>query len=306
MYFAAPVSHKRENIMKFTKMHGIGNDYIYINCLHETVSEPEKLSVVLSDVRKGIGSDGLVLILPSDKADFRMRIFNADGSEAMMCGNATRCIGKYVYDNGLTDKTEITLETNSGIKHLRLFTENGKVSLVQVDMGNAVLIPKDIPVDSELEKFISQPLEICGTTYNVTCVSMGNPHAVTFLDDIDSLDLEKIGTVFEHHPIFPDRVNTEFIRVIGKNTLQMRVWERGSGETFACGTGACASAVAAVLNGHCSRDEEILIHLRGGDLRIVYRSDETVIMTGPAEFICTGEIDDSYIENAKENVICQS
>ncbi|HRR77192.1 MAG TPA: diaminopimelate epimerase [Ruminococcus sp.] len=292
--------------MNFTKMHGIGNDYIYINCFTETVTEPEKVSVILSDVRKGIGSDGLVLIMPSDKADFRMRIFNADGSEAMMCGNATRCIGKYVYEKGLTDKTDITLETNSGIKYLTLTVSDGKVSSVTVDMGKAVLLPRDIPVDSPLDRFIAQPVEVSGKTYDITCVSMGNPHAVLFMDDIDSLDLEKIGPDFENHKLFPARVNTEFIQVIDSRTLRMRVWERGSGETFACGTGACASAVAAVLNGICPQDEDILIHLRGGDLVINYKSDGTVIMTGPAEFICDGTVSDEYIEKAKEYAVCRS
>lgn len=293
--------------MKFTKMHGIGNDYIYVNCFEENVVDPEKVSVVLSDVRKGIGSDGLALIMPSDKADFRMRIFNADGSEAMMCGNATRCIGKYVYEKGLTDKTDVTLETNSGIKYLRLFLdENNKVELIRVDMGKAILEPANIPVNSDAERFISVPTEVDGKTYDITCVSMGNPHAVVFMDSIESLDLEKIGPCFENHKLFPNRINTEFIRVIDEHTLDMRVWERGSGETFACGTGACASAVAAVLNGCCKRDEEILINLRGGDLRITYQSDETVLMTGPAAFICDGTVDDKYIEDAKENVICRS
>ena len=292
--------------MKFTKMHGIGNDYIYVNCFEEKVDEPEKVSVVLSDVRKGIGSDGLVLIMPSEKADFRMRIFNADGSEAMMCGNATRCIGKYVYDKSLTDHTEITLETNSGIKYLTLSTENGKVNTVTVDMGKAVLVPKDIPVNSGLDRFISQPLTVDGRKWDVTCVSMGNPHAVIFTDGIDSLELEKIGPLFENHELFPNRINTEFIEVLDAHTLNMRVWERGSGETHACGTGACASAVAAVLNGFCPRDEEILIHLRGGDLAITYKSDETVIMRGPAEFICEGKVEDEYINKSKENVVCRS
>lgn len=292
--------------MKFTKMHGIGNDYIYINCFEETVDEPEKVSVVLSDVRKGIGSDGLVLIMPSDKADFRMRIFNADGSEAMMCGNATRCIGKYVYDRGLTDKTEVSLETNSGIKYLTLFVKDGKVSEVMVDMGKAILVPRDIPVNSDLDRFISQPVMVGGKEYPLTCVSMGNPHAVLFTKDIYSLDLEKTGPLFENHELFPNRINTEFIEVLDSRTLNMRVWERGSGETYACGTGACASAVAAVLNGYCKHDEEILIHLRGGDLTIVYRSDETVLMKGTAAFICDGTVDDQYINELKENAVCRS
>lgn len=282
--------------MKFTKMHGIGNDYIYVNCFEETVENPEKISIYVSDRRKGIGSDGLVMIMPSDKADFRMRIFNADGSEAMMCGNATRCIGKYVYDKGLTDKTEITLETNSGVKYLTLFPENGKVEFVEVDMGNAILTPKDIPVLSDKEKFISEPVEVEGKEYKITCVSMGNPHAIIYMDDIKNLELEKIGPSFENHRLFPDRINTEFIEVIDSKTLNMRVWERGSGETFACGTGACASVVASVLNGYCKNDEEITVHLRGGDLKITWKSDGAVIMKGPAAFICDGDVDVSHIK----------
>lgn len=282
--------------MKFTKMHGIGNDYIYVNCFEEKVDNPEKVSIYVSDRRKGIGSDGLVLIMPSDKADFRMRIFNADGSEAMMCGNATRCIGKYVYDKGLTDKTEITLETNSGIKYLTLFPENGKVEFVEVDMGKAILTPKDIPVNSDKESSISEPVEVDGKEYKITCVSMGNPHAIVYMDDIKDLELEKIGPSFENHKLFPDRINTEFIEVIDSHTLNMRVWERGSGETFACGTGACASVVASVLNGYCNHDEEVTVHLRGGDLKITWNSDGTVIMKGPAALICDGDIDVSHIK----------
>ena len=292
--------------MKFSKMHGIGNDYIYVNCFEETVSEPEKVSVILSDRHKGIGSDGLVLIMPSDKADFRMRIFNADGSEAMMCGNATRCIGKYVYDMGLTDKTDVSLETNSGIKYLKLYTKDGKVDSVTVDMGKAILVPRDIPVNSDLERFISQPVEVCGKTWDITCVSMGNPHAVIFTDGVADLDLEKIGPYFENHSLFPNRVNTEFAEVIDGHTLNMRVWERGSGETFACGTGTCATVVAAVLNGICKHDEEVLVHLRGGDLRITYKTDGTVLMTGPAEYVFEGTVSDEFINKAKENVVCRS
>lgn len=282
--------------MKFTKMHGISNDYIYVNCFEEAVENPEKVSIYVSDRRTGIGSDGLVLIMPSEKADFKMRIFNADGSEAMMCGNATRCIGKYVYDKGMTDKTEITLETNSGIKYLTLYPENGKVELVTVDMGKAILEPKNIPVISEKERFISEPVLVDGSEYKITCVSMGNPHAVVYTDNVDILDLEKIGPSFENHKLFPDRINTEFIRVIDANNLQMRVWERGSGETFACGTGACASVVASVLNGFCKYDQEVTVRLRGGDLKITYKSDETVIMKGPAAFICDGDIDINNIK----------
>lgn len=292
--------------MKFSKMHGIGNDYIYVNCFEEKVSEPEKISVVLSDRHKGIGSDGLVLIMPSEIADFRMRIFNADGSEAMMCGNATRCIGKYVYDMGLTDKTEVTLETNSGIKYLKLFLSDGKVDMVTVDMGKAILVPRDIPVDSNLESFVSQPLEVGGKEYKVTCVSMGNPHAVIFTEGIDELELEKIGPLFENHKLFPNRINTEFVEVIDSHTLKMRVWERGSGETFACGTGTCATVVAAVLNGICPKDEEVLVHLRGGDLRIIWKNDGTVLMTGPAEYVFEGNVSDEFIAKEKENVVCRS
>lgn len=287
--------------MKFTKMHGIGNDYIYVNCFEEIVAEPEKVSMILSDVRKGIGSDGLVLIMPSDIADFRMRMFNIDGSEGKMCGNATRCIGKYVYEKGLTDKKEITLETLSGIKYLTLFVNpDNKVELVKVDMGKAILEPENIPVDFQGDRFINVPVEVNGNAYNLTCVSMGNPHAVLFTDNIADLNLEKIGPNFENHKLFPERINTEFIEVLDSHTLNMRVWERGSGETFACGTGACASAVASVLNGYCNYDEEILIHLRGGDLRITYQSDGTVMMTGSADFICDGTVDDNYINFMKE------
>lgn len=239
-------------------MHGIGNDYIYINCFEEKVENPEKVSVYVSDRHKGIGSDGLVLILPSDKADFRMRIFNADGSEAMMCGNATRCIGKYVFDKGMTGKTELTLETNSGIKYLKLFPVNGKVESVEVNMGQAVLLPREIPVNSDKEKFISEPVIIGGTEYKITCVSMGNPHAVVYFDSIDDLNLESVGPLFEYNELFPDRINTEFIKVENSHTLHMRVWERGSGETFACGTGACASAVASVLNGFAAEEKKLL------------------------------------------------
>ncbi|MBQ8435598.1 MAG: diaminopimelate epimerase [Oscillospiraceae bacterium] len=282
--------------MKFTKMHGIGNDYIYVNCFEEKIDNPEQISIYVSDRHKGIGSDGLVMIMPSDKADFRMRIFNADGSEAMMCGNATRCIGKYVYDKGLTSKTEITLETNSGIKYLKLFPENGKVEFVEVDMGKTILVPKDIPVKSDKERFISEPVTVDGKEYKITCVSMGNPHAIVYLDGVDKLELEKIGPSFENHELFPDRINTEFIEVIDRTNLKMRVWERGSGETFACGTGACASVVSSVLNGFCDKGTEVTVHLRGGDLQITYNEDETVIMKGPATLICDGDVDVSFIK----------
>ena len=277
--------------MKFTKMQGIGNDYIYVNCFEEKVDDPERVSQIVSDRHFGIGGDGLVLIMPSDKADFRMRMFNADGSEGNMCGNATRCIGKFVYDNGLTNKTEITLETKSGIKYLTLYPENGNVKTVLVNMGKAVLTPADIPMKAEGESFINKPIEILGSEVYITAVSMGNPHAVTYVDNVMSLDLEKIGPAFENHPIFPERVNTEFIKVLDSHAIQMRVWERGSGETWACGTGACAAAVASVKNGYFKNGEEITVKLRGGDLFITYSTDGTVLMRGAAETVFTGEID---------------
>lgn len=277
--------------MKFTKMQGIGNDYVYVNCFEETVADPERVSEIISDRHFGIGADGLVLIMPSDKADFRMRMFNADGSEGNMCGNATRCIGKFVYDNHLTDKTSITLETRSGIKKLTLYPENGKVKTVLVDMGKAVLKPADIPMNVSGDTFINKPITVDGKEVFITAVSMGNPHAVTYVDDVDSLELEKIGPSFENHPLFPERVNSEFIKILDESTMQMRVWERGSGETWACGTGACAATAASVLNGYFPHDKEITVKLRGGDLFITYKSDGTVLMRGPAETVFTGEID---------------
>lgn len=280
--------------MKFTKMHGAGNDYIYINCFEETVENPEELSIKLSDRHFGIGGDGLILIMPSKVADFRMRMFNNDGSEGKMCGNGTRCIGKYVYDYHLTDKKEITLETLSGIKTLKLFTdENDKVTSVTVDMDKAILKSSEVPVKSNLDTFINQPVDVNGTTYNITCVSMGNPHAVIFMpkNTIDNLDLEHIGKYFENHEIFPDKVNTEFVEVWDSTTLKMRVWERGTGETLACGTGTCATVVASVLNGYCEYNQDVLVHLRGGDLKVKYQKDGEVFMTGNAIKVFDGEID---------------
>ncbi|MCD7799975.1 MAG: diaminopimelate epimerase [Ruminococcus sp.] len=274
-------------------MHGAGNDYIYINCFQENVENPEELSIKLSDRHFGIGGDGIILIMPSKVADFKMRMFNNDGSEGKMCGNGTRCIGKYVYDNHLTDKKVVTLETLGGIKTLRLSTnQNDKVVSVTVNMGKAILKPSEIPVKSSLDTFINQPVSVNGITYNMTCVSMGNPHAVIFMprDTIDTLDLEKIGKYFENHEIFPDKVNTEFVEVWNSNTLKMRVWERGTGETLACGTGTCATVVASVLNGYCNYNEEVLVHLRGGDITIKYQKDGTVFMTGNAIKVFDGEI----------------
>lgn len=276
--------------MKFTKMHGCGNDYIYVNCFTEKIEEPSMIAKKVSDRHFGIGSDGLILICPSETADFKMRMFNADGSEGKMCGNGIRCVAKYVYDNGMTDKEVITVETLSGIKTLQLAVSEGRVQAVTVDMGSPVLTPSQIPVKCEGDRMINQPVSVGGKEYYITCVSMGNPHAVVFTEEeVTALNLEKIGPLFENHEIFPDRVNTEFIHVIDETTIDMRVWERGSGETLACGTGACASVVACVLN-HKTEDE-VLVHLLGGDLEVRYdREKNTVLLTGPAEFICTGEI----------------
>lgn len=275
----------------FTKMHGIGNDYVYVDGFKENIPNPNAFSKYVSDRHFGIGSDGLIMILPSKVADFRMRMFNADGSEGKMCGNGTRCIGKFVYDKGYTDKTNITLETLAGIKHLELHTKDGKVETVTVDMGKAILVPKEIPIAAEGDNYIAKPLTIDGKDYEITCVSMGNPHAVTYCDDVDNLDLEKIGPKFEFNPLFPERVNTEFVQIIDEHTVKMRVWERGSGETWACGTGACAVAVSCVLNGYCKYGEWILIHLRGGDLKICYKEDGTVLMEGPATMVFDGTIE---------------
>lgn len=275
--------------MEFAKMQGCGNDYIYVNCFKETVENPRKTAIKVSDRHFGIGSDGLILIYPSKVADFKMVMYNADGSEGKMCGNGIRCVAKYVYDFGLTDKTELKIETLSGIKTLKLNIKEKKVDTVQVDMGSPILVPEQIPVNFEGEIMVDEPVSVNGLEYHLTCVSMGNPHAVVFVDNIKILNLEKIGPDFEQHPIFPDKVNTEFIHIIDKNTIEMRVWERGSGETLACGTGACASVVACVWNGLTA--DEVLVHLVGGDLKIKYdREKNTVLMTGPAEFVCTGEI----------------
>ncbi len=275
--------------MKFTKMHGCGNDYVYVNCFKEQVADPSQLAIQVSDRHFGIGSDGLILICPSEQADFRMRMFNADGSEGKMCGNGVRCIAKYVYDYGLTDKTRISIETKGGIKYLELHVEDGKVQTVKVDMGEPILNAKEIPVDWKAEKMIGEKVTIDGQEYEMTCVSMGNPHAVVWVEDTASLPLEKIGPVFETHPMFPERVNTEFVQILNKKEVNMRVWERGSGETLACGTGACATAVACILNG--KTEEEVVIHLLGGDLKIQYdKKTNHVFMTGPATTVFDGEI----------------
>ena len=280
--------------LKFTKMHGCGNDYIYFNCFETPVEHPEALAVRISDRHFGVGGDGIVLICPSDKADAKMRMFNIDGSEGKMCGNAIRCVGKYLYDNGIKRRNPLTIDTLSGIKTLRLNSgADGKVDSVQVDMGKAILKPEEIPVRLDGETIASRPVTIGGKDYQITCVSMGNPHCVVFTDtDVAELPLEKIGPKFEFDPLFPERVNTEFINVIDKNTLKMRVWERGSGETLACGTGACASVVAACLNGFCEKNTDVTVRLVGGELVIRY-TDEAVTMTGPATVAFTGELPDS-------------
>ncbi len=289
--FAFPMQHQKTRSMKFTKMHGTGNDYIYVNGLVETIENPAEFAIQYSDRHKGIGSDGLVMILASETCDFRMRMFNADGSESEMCGNASRCIGKYVYDKGLTNKTTLTLETLAGVKVLQLFIGvDQKVEKVTVDMGEPILDAALIPVTSDKNRVINEPLAFNSEIrYNITTVSMGNPHAVIFTTDILQLDLPKIGPVIENATIFPRRTNTEFIEVLTNNHVKMRVWERGSGETMACGTGACASVVAGVLNGLISR--RTTVELLGGELTIEWKEEDNhVYLTGGATTVFEGEI----------------
>ena len=276
--------------MIFTKMHGCGNDYVYVNLFEEQLDNPEEVSIKVSDRHFGIGSDGLITIGPSDKADFRMHIYNADGSEAEMCGNGIRCVAKYVYDHKLTDKTEITVETGAGILTLILFPKDGKVEQVRVDMGEPILTPAEIPVVADGDKVIDEPIEVGGKTWNMTCVSMGNPHAVVFVDDTANFPLETYGPLFENHERFPKRTNTEFVQIISRTEANMRVWERGSAETWACGTGTCACVMACILNG--KTEDKVLVHLRGGDLTIEYdRATNHVFMTGPATEVFSGEIE---------------
>ena len=279
--------------MKFTKMHGCGNDYVYVNCLEETVEHPEEVAKFVSDRHFGIGSDGLILICPSKVADFEMVMYNADGSRGEMCGNGIRCVGKYVYDYGLTDQTTVRIETLAGIKTLELTVADGKVQEVRVNMGAPILETNKIPAVFLSSPVVNKPLDVDGTVYTVTCVSMGNPHCVTFMDeDVRMLDLERIGPGFEYNDTFPKRVNTEFVNVIDETHLRMRVWERGSGETLACGTGTCATVVAAVLCGYAQADTEVEVELLGGTLRILWDSEsDLVYMTGPATVVYEGEID---------------
>jgi len=286
------------SIIEFTKMHGLGNDYVYINCINscneKLEKNPTEVARYISDRHFGVGSDGIVLIMPSEIADFRMRMFNSDGSEAEMCGNAIRCVGKYLYDNKITEKTVISIETLAGIKVLDMTVKDGKVELVTVDMGEPILVPKDVPINSEKDRFISEPVEIDGKIYKVTGVSMGNPHAITYVDDVDSFPLEVVGPKMETHPLFPRKINAEFVQVIDRNTLKMRVWERGAGETMACGTGASAVLVASVLNDVSER--KATVKLLGGDLIIEWNeNDNHVYMTGPATTVFEGRIDISHI-----------
>ena len=297
-------------------MQGLGNDYVYVNCLEEQLENPSEMAKFVSDRHFGIGSDGLILIRPSDAADFEMEMYNADGSRGEMCGNGIRCVAKYVYDYGLTDKTSISVETLGGIKYLELTVEDGMVSLVRVDMGRPKLEAAEVPIlceavteecvvdeDSVLgggyaedivkigdcRKVINEPIVVDGMEYRITGVSMGNPHAVVFLEDVEGLEIEKIGPKFENHERFPKRINTEFVRVIDRETIEMRVWERGSGETLACGTGACAAAVASILNGLAER--KVTVKLRGGDLLVEWEEETgKVYMTGPAVTVFEGEL----------------
>ena len=277
--------------MKFTKMHGIGNDYIYVNCFEEGIpADPAALSRRLSDRHFGIGSDGLILIRPTENGDAMMDLYNADGSSAMMCGNGIRCVGRYVYERGIAKKETLRIDTLSGVKTLRLDVANGTVQSIEVDMGEPVLEPASIPVLLPGERAVSVPVEMGDDVFSVTCVSMGNPHCVLFVEDVDALDLEELGPRFEWNPLFPQGVNTEFIQPLPDGSLKMRVWERGSGETWACGTGACASVVAACLCGKAERQS--VVHLRGGDLSIHWREEDGhVMMRGPAAFVFDGEID---------------
>lgn len=276
--------------LKFTKMHGLGNDYIYINGFLEEIENPGELSIKISDRHFGIGSDGIVMILPSKTCDFRMRMFNNDGSEAEMCGNASRCVAKYVYDNKMTDKEEITLETLAGVMVLKMQVIEGKVEKVTVNMGQPRLETKDIPAIFPKERVINEAILVNGKEYKVTCVSMGNPHAITFVEDVDNFDVHGVGVLIENHEMFPRRINTEFAQVVNRNTIKMRVWERGSGETLACGTGASATLVAAVLNNLTDRKAKLI--LLGGELEIKWNeADNNVYMTGPATTVFQGEIE---------------
>ena len=276
--------------MKFTKMHGAGNDYVYIDCFAEQVVDPAALALLVSDRHFGIGSDGLILILPSDVADVRMRMFNADGSEAEMCGNGVRCVAKYAYDHGLVDRLQIDVETGNGVLPLQLFTgDSGRVEQVQVNMGAPRLSRAALPMCGTPEQAVAIDLPLERDTLEVTCVSMGNPHCVIFVDDVETCALEKIGPLIENHAWFPQRINVEFVQVLSRTEVIQRTWERGAGETLACGTGASAVAVAGVLTGRTER--KIINHLRGGDLQLEWLEEGPVMMTGPAVEVFSGEFE---------------
>ncbi|MEE1438131.1 MAG: diaminopimelate epimerase [Lachnospiraceae bacterium] len=280
--------------MKFTKMHGCGNDYVYVNGFTEKVADKPKAVVALSDRHFGIGSDGVIFINPSQQADFEMEMYNADGTRAEMCGNGIRCVGKYVYDHGMTDKTSITVESFGKVKYLDLTVENGKVVKVKVNMGKPELTAKDVPVVSVHEQVIDEEIIVKGKSYRMTCVSMGNPHAVVFMDDVEHLAIEEIGPYFENHERFPNRTNTEFVQVIDDSHVKMRVWERGTGETLACGTGCCATAVACVLN-HLT-GAHVTVQVLGGEIEIYWDQKENLVyMTGPAVTVFEGETEEAYV-----------
>lgn len=281
--------------LKFSKMHGTGNDYIYVNGFTQKLENPVKTARELSDRHFAVGSDGLIIVAPSEVADVRMIMYNSDGSEGKMCGNGIRCVAKYAYDNGLTDKKVMKIETASGIKTIEVtVNDKNKVEYAKVDMGKAILKPKDIPMLAEGDSFIAREIEVRGVKYTATAVSMGNPHLVIFMKGIDDLDLDKIGPYFENHEFFPEKVNTEFVEIIDEHNYNMRVYERGTGETMSCGTGTCAVTVAAVLNGYAEYGEELNIHIKGGTLKDTYYKDGTVIMKGMATHVFDGEIE---IEN---------
>jgi len=286
------INHMRNERLRlnFSKMQSCGNDYILFNCFQQNIVSPESLSVYLSDRHYGIGGDGIVLICPSDRADAKMRMFNIDGSEGKMSGNALTCIGKYIYENKISVKDQVSIETSSGIKILKLYIQNDKVDSVCADMGPVELNPEKIPAKLPGQEIVNQPVTIDGKDYHITCVSMGNPHCVLFSENLESINIDLIGPAFEYSSLFPERVNVEFVTVIDQNTLKMRVWERGNGETLAAGTSACAGVVAAVLNGYCNKDQYILVKLKGGNLIVKY-TDETVFMTGRPETIFKGIVE---------------
>jgi diaminopimelate epimerase len=280
----------KEYHLKFTKMQGIGNDYVYVNCFEESVADPSKLAIAISDRHYGVGSDGLILIMPSQVADARMRIFNADGSEAQMCGNGIRCVAKYLYESGLKRSDRMTIETSAGLKPIELTVSNNNVSLVKVEMGTPRLLRNEIPMSGENTQVINEPLQVDGETLNITCVSMGNPHCIAFVDDVASVQLSVIGKEIENHELFPERINVHFVQQVSRNKIKMRTWERGSGETLACGTGAVAAGVACVLNELTER--VVYAQLPGGELKVEWTADNKTYMTGPAEFVFTGQWDE--------------